>query len=130
MFSNHQHTSFGQNWNGRLFADVFSDARDYNPEKYAVGSLHDIYFKSRKIGVAEVVASRKFRFCEIRDAFSYLICGQPAYYLAAMLTKFYAPKDSKIHPDKEFIHVIWKWKARDIEAQNFLITEWWKEATT
>jgi hypothetical protein len=117
-------TNFSSNYGGRLFGDTFSDVRDNNTEKFYVGATHEIVLKGKNIGIAEIVSVRKFYFKDIRDTLSYLITGQPSYYLAGMLNRFYN-QGKPLEPTEVLLHVVYKWKKRNLEMQQFLLNEWW-----
>ena len=121
-----QQTNFSSNYGGRLFPDTFSDVRDDNTEKFFVGALHEIVLKGKVIGIAEVVTVRRFLFKDIRDVLSFLITGHPSYYLAGILNKFYN-QGKTIEPTQEMLHVVYKWKKRNFEMQQFLLNEWWSD---
>jgi hypothetical protein len=129
MYDTPVHTKFSGTMNGRLFSEVFHDVRSFSPEKYKEDVLHEIFLRGKSLGLAEVVAVRKIYFREIRNPLSFLITGKPAHYMAAILNKMYAREGKKLHPEKELMHVIWKWKKRELKMQQFFLEEWWIEIT-
>lgn len=49
------HTKFSRNWNNKLDCNYFTTIRLYNPKKYEVGSVHEIWLNDVQIGRAQVV---------------------------------------------------------------------------
>lgn len=117
------------NYGGRLFQDTFSQVFLEDDELFVPGKLHQISLASNELGTAEVMAVRKFNYRDIRDSISYLITGQPSYYLAGQLCKEY--NSGKVLPnDTILVHVVYQWRHRNHEIQQYFLQEWWKEVTS
>lgn len=107
------------NLGGRLFADTWSEVKENDPS-YKINTIYEIHFKNKMLGTAQLVSLRQLNHTHIRDPLSYLVTGQPAYYLAAILDK-----DSQIK-GKDLVHLIFKWELRNYDLQEFLLSEWWQ----
>lgn len=118
---------FTTNFNGKLFSDTFSTVRDYDPEKFSLHAIHEIDYKNKQMGIAEIVAVREFKYKEIRDVLSFIECGRPPHYLASILHRYYAPHNQRMMPDKSLLHVVYQYRQRNLEMQSALIREWWNE---
>jgi hypothetical protein len=113
---------YSHNPNGKLFADVWSDLRLSNPDKYYPGSELEIIYRGALMGYAKVVAVRRVQFKTLRDALSFLVQGRPAHYTASVLKRMYG----KIEPDDMIDHVVLAYTKRNLENQSSLIADWWK----
>jgi hypothetical protein len=117
---------FSHNWNGRLFLDHFSDVRIPDDDRFVVGNQLEVVLNRKVIGVVKIVAVREFRFKQITDVLSYLICGRNAAYLAEIIRRFYA-QDHKLHAETVLVHLVFHYTSRDIPNQSTLLQEWWRE---
>lgn len=106
------------NLGGRLFADTWSEVKENDPS-YKINTIYEIRLKNIVWGTAQLVSLRQLNHTHIRDPLSYLVTGQPAYYLAALLDK-----DSEIK-GKDLVHLIFKWEIRNYENQQFQLLDWW-----
>ncbi|HYC27731.1 MAG TPA: hypothetical protein VEB42_02930 [Chitinophagaceae bacterium] len=117
--------SFSNNPNGKLFSDTFSDVRLADAERFYAGSKLDVYLKGMQMGTVQVVAIRPILYKQITDVLSYLVCGKPAAYLAAMIRNWYEPQDD-ITGETRLAHLVLQWTSRNVEAHALQLQEWWQ----
>jgi len=114
--------NYTNNFNGKLFCDVWGDVRLHDEEKFFPSNIIEVHYKNKTIGTAQVMAVRTFEFKQIRDALAFLDCGKPSYYLASLLQKFYGP----LQPQDKLDHIVLKYTNRNIELQEQMIKDWWQ----
>lgn len=115
---------FTSNPNGKLFPNVFQDVRMPN-EKYTVGNVLQILYRSQTLGYAKVVAERTFPYNRLVDTFSFMNCGKHAAYQASIISNMYA-SNYNLKPDTRLVHVVMQWTERNTELFESMLTEWWQ----
>lgn len=119
-----QQLKFTNNPNGKLLLDVFGDIRLANAEKFSAGSLLEIYLRNQLMGIAEVIGYKEFSFQRITDCIAHMNCGKGAAYQAKMLNIYY-PEHAPLRPEATMMHVVFRWKKRNLPYQAELMKEWW-----
>lgn len=117
---------FTSNPNGKLFADVFGDIRLADFEKFKHGNEIEIHLNKHEMGVVEVVGYKDFSFTRLTDTMSVMNCGHGSAYQASLLRRFYDNKDRKLNDDSMLMHIVMKWKRRNMLVHDTLMAEWWK----
>ena len=123
-----KYLDFSDNYNGKLFLDVFGTIRIHNPAKYHTNAMLTIRLHEKELGTARVLAVRTFEYGNIRDVLSYLDTGKPAHYLAELLRRFYAPH-GKLEANTQLDHIILQYETRQFENQSAELKKWWKSKT-
>lgn len=120
--------NFTSNPNGKLFADIFSDVRLHDPERFFPAAKMDVYLKGMQMGTVQVVSFRSIEFRQITDILAYLVCGKPAAYLAALLRSYYENQITFTR-HTQLDHIVFQWTSRNEEAHAHHLTEWWRAKT-
>lgn len=117
--------SFTTNPNGKLFNDHFGDIRLADADKYYNGNTLEIRLKNQMLGIAQIMASREFRFNQISDVLSYLNIGKPAAYQADLLKRYYQ-QEASFTSDARFVHIILKYTYQNLNAHAAFLQDWWQ----
>lgn len=117
---------FHQNQNGKLFLDNFGEIFPKS-DTHVIGNDYQAWHKSLFLGTIKIEALRSFYFRQVTDVVSFLNCGRPAHFQAALLKKLYS--EQVLFPDSMLDHVVFSYVSRNLEAQSSLMEEWWRERT-
>lgn len=83
------HVKFSRNWNNKFSCEFFTTFRLHNPNKYAVGTTHEIWLCDKQIGKGRVVAYSFRDSKTVTDTEAFLDAGMNAAKLLAMLCTMY-----------------------------------------
>lgn len=117
----------GENFNGKLFADVFSEMASVS-SFWLPGTSYRLLHKGVDFGIIRLEALRRVYFSKISDALAYLVCGKGAHFLAGVLTRRHGVKN-QLAPDAEFFHLVFKYESRNITNQAPYLEQWWAAKT-
>jgi hypothetical protein len=120
-----QEINFLENYNGKLFNDIFMDIKLKNPELYGNGKEFDILLRNIHLGTAKIEAIIDLSNSRVKDIFSFLNCGKPAAYQIGLLNQLHGHGRS-FAPDQQLVVIGFKYTERNFENQAALLTEWWK----
>lgn len=104
--------NFSKNWNGKLEGIAFTTLRLYNPERYAVGNIHQILLKKidgwvTDFGRARIVDARKIFGADLNIFICLLDTGYGVEDTKKILSRMYNGKDI----DKQaFSYVLYKYE--------------------
>jgi hypothetical protein len=116
---------FTENWNGKLFNDVFTDIRPHNPDIFFVGNEMEVMENSIYHGIAEVVAVRQLPFHKINDVIAFANMGRAAAYQAELLKRSFTK--SQIAENEMLLdYIAFSYTERNIETQSELMSHWWE----
>lgn len=115
------YTNFSQNWNNSLLNENFSDIRvDDTLELY---QPREIKLQNVTIGMAKIVAMRRFPFSQLTDELALTVCGHNALYLATVLQRMYG----KLNAYDNLTWVVYEWLKPDRHAfENMWQNAWEK----
>lgn len=104
---------FSNNWNGKLSESMaFTTLRLYNPERYAVGNVHQVILKKSdgwvtNYGWARIIDSKKIFGADLNNFICLLDTGYGVEDTRKILSRMYSGKDI----DKEaFSYVLYKYE--------------------
>lgn len=118
---------FTSNPNGKLFADVFGDIRLADYDKFKHGTEIEVHFNKHEMGVVEVIGYKDFAFKRLTDTLSMMNSGYGCAAQMKMLKNFYETKERKLTEDTLFMHIVMKWKRRNMPVHDALMADWWAE---
>lgn len=76
MATQNEKLTFSHNFNSKLFSDTFTTLRIWNPKRYMVGRVFDVWLTDRQPwGQAEVIAVKKTKLSQLNDWLCYLDTG-------------------------------------------------------
>ena len=116
---------YSENPNGKLFMDVWGDIRLADYSKFAPGQVLEICLRKHEMGIAEVIGYKEFTLKRLNDTTSHMNSGLPVYKQTGKL-KFYYQNTGKLDDDTIMMHVVLKWKQRNMAVQAELMADWWR----
>lgn len=117
-----------QNFNGKLFADIFSHVTLFSQEfKDAWSADEDVKIITRSTdwGMAKILHLSKFPFRDLKNSVSYLNIGRSAVAQAFELNRMHN-QGRTLPPDTMLCHLVLGFTERNMENQNILIKAWWE----
>ena len=120
-----QQLKYTDNQNGKLFADCWGDIRLSDPHKFWAGNMVEVHLRKYFLGTAEVIGYKEFCFKRLTDTMSHLNSGKSTAQQGRLL-RFYYQNAAPITDDTILMHIVLKWKKRNMEVQAQLMADWWR----
>lgn len=117
---------FTQNFNNKLFSDIFNHVGLHALESHCAGDEVLVYVRDMPLGRAKVVAVHTFPFSKINDVLGYLTIGKPAQALAEQVRRT-VPKNMQLYADTMLSHIVYQYTERHLPNQQQLLQAWWQE---
>ncbi len=88
--------NFSYNWNNKLQCNRYTTLRIWNPEKYRVGEIYDIFLKDKLIQKSELMAQRQLRFNEFNSFIAGIDTGYDLETFKGIVEKMYPGANQKM----------------------------------
>lgn len=96
--------NFSYNWNNKLGCKCFTTIRIQNT-KYKIGSIHEVFHKKERLGIAEVVALRELRIRDLNEFVCRIDTGYSLEETKKILRRMYKNADRELY---NFVLLAWK----------------------
>lgn len=110
-------TRFSQNWNGKLSGSSFTTIRLYDEKKYAVGTVHEIWFNDKQLGKARVVGMRKMMSSKMNEWIARLDTGYSLAETHRLFGRMYKNK-RPANGELVFSWVLFEWTERYVKPMD------------
>ena len=116
---------YTENHNGKLFADCWGDIRVSDIGKFYAGNVVEVYLRKYYLGTAEVIGNKEFCLKRLTDTMTHLNSGKSTRQQVRLLS-FYYQNAAPLTDDTIMMHIVLKWKTRNMEVQSNLMEDWWR----